>query len=564
MFVKARFTKKHIWITILLICFCFTPSLLRAQRYLVTDLGTLGGSYSGSYTINNVGQIAGDSLLNGGSYLHGFLWENGAMHDLGSLGSSFARGINNSGQVAGWADSPTANGTRAVLWTSGAMYELGALAGYPTNVGFGINSQGQITGWSYDSVGNLGPGFLWTPSPPNGTTGSMVNLPSTGGVRTRGYGVNDLSQVVGESADGNGIARATLWQNGFAALLDVRPSIALAINNAGQSVGFYTTGPIYNCVDGSCVNHAVLWKNGAPYDIGSLPGSIGGEANAINGFGQIIGDSGQHAFLWTPEIANGTSGRMKDLNDLIPPGTGWVLGEAGSRESANGINESGEIVGIGKLNGQKRAYLLTTNTAPDTSVPSTSASLAGPVGTSNWYRGPVTVTLAATDADGRGDVANTSFALNSGPTQTYSIPFAVSEDGIHTIYYWSQDVAGNTEATQSLGPVGIDATSPTVTAAASPASIRKTNKPVSVRLSGTIADVTSGVDVGSGVYSVIDSYGLVQPTSAFSINPNGTYSFTLLIDATLTRNKRRTYTITATAKDAAGNMGIASSSVAIN
>ena len=46
-------------------------------------------------------------------------------------------------------------------------------------------------------------------------------------------------------------------------------------------------------------------------------------------------------------------GVLIDLNSLIPASSGWVLTEA------RGINESGQIVGTGVLNGQERAFLLT-------------------------------------------------------------------------------------------------------------------------------------------------------------------------------------------------------------
>ena len=52
-----------------------------------------------------------------------------------------------------------------------------------------------------------------------------------------------------------------------------------------------------------------------------------------------------HAFLYV-------FGRMRDLNALIPHGSGWVLSEA------NGINDVGQIVGTGTKNGQTRAFLL--------------------------------------------------------------------------------------------------------------------------------------------------------------------------------------------------------------
>jgi probable HAF family extracellular repeat protein len=44
---------------------------------------------------------------------------------------------------------------------------------------------------------------------------------------------------------------------------------------------------------------------------------------------------------------------MQDLNSLIPVGSGWVL------SIANGINDSGEIVGYGLIHGKTHGFLLT-------------------------------------------------------------------------------------------------------------------------------------------------------------------------------------------------------------
>ncbi len=51
----------------------------------MTDLGTLGGSDSYAYGINDSGQIVGGSYTSSGDY-HAFLYANGAMADLGTLG----------------------------------------------------------------------------------------------------------------------------------------------------------------------------------------------------------------------------------------------------------------------------------------------------------------------------------------------------------------------------------------------------------------------------------------------------------------------------------------------
>jgi len=64
------------------------PLQLIAQhaRYTVTDLGTLGGTFSEADGINNRGSVEGTSTLPGDTTLHAFLWRNGVMTDLGTLG----------------------------------------------------------------------------------------------------------------------------------------------------------------------------------------------------------------------------------------------------------------------------------------------------------------------------------------------------------------------------------------------------------------------------------------------------------------------------------------------
>src|SRR5947199_10434111 len=73
-----------------------------AQGYVI-DLGTLGGTHSYGYAINDNGQVVGYSRLPGDTSYHAFLWSGGSMTDMGTLGgkSSYAYGIDNSGRVVG-------------------------------------------------------------------------------------------------------------------------------------------------------------------------------------------------------------------------------------------------------------------------------------------------------------------------------------------------------------------------------------------------------------------------------------------------------------------------------
>jgi probable HAF family extracellular repeat protein len=54
----------------------------------------------------------------------------------------------------------------------------------------------------------------------------------------------------------------------------------------------------------------------------------------------------QHAYIFS-------KAKMTDLNELIPADSGWTLA------AATGINDVGEIVGNGRINGQTHAFLLT-------------------------------------------------------------------------------------------------------------------------------------------------------------------------------------------------------------
>lgn len=220
--------------------------------------------------------------------------------------------------------------------------------------------------------------------------------------------------------------------------------------------------------------------------------------------------------------------------------------------------------------------------ASDSAPPVTTAAVSGATGSNGWFKGAVQVTLSATDSGGR--VASTSYSVDGGATQVYAGAFTVSGDGIHHMSYFSVDSSRNKEQAQQLD-VKIDQTPPVVTAAANPRSLWPPNgKTVNVTVSGSIADATSGVDPSTARFSVVDSFGRVQPSGPMTVGANGAYSVVIPLvaddhdrrdrddrdrrgrresgsrdrddsDRDQKDNRDRTYTITIRAADRAGNTG---------
>ena len=133
------------------------------------DLGSLGGTESDGGAINASGQVSGSSLTTGDAAYHAFLWK-----------------------------PSTPNGT------SGTMHDLLTLGG-TESFGGTINASGQVAGFSYTTGDAAYHAYLWTPTTPNGTSGTMQDLATLGGLNSYSYNVGAGGQVVGASEVANNL-----------------------------------------------------------------------------------------------------------------------------------------------------------------------------------------------------------------------------------------------------------------------------------------------------------------------------------------------------------------------
>jgi probable HAF family extracellular repeat protein len=174
------------------------------------DMGSLGGTGSRALAVNAAGDISGWGSTEGDNEIHAFLSKPGSpLYDLGSLGgpASYGWDVNNAVHVCGWSLlNFVGPESRGFLWADGIMKALGTLGGIYSSA-FGLNDFDQVVGTSTRADG-VEAAFLWSHN-------QMVDLntllvPGADWFLASAWDIDQAGDIVGEGVRPNGDHRAFL------------------------------------------------------------------------------------------------------------------------------------------------------------------------------------------------------------------------------------------------------------------------------------------------------------------------------------------------------------------
>lgn len=315
------------------------------QNGHILAIPTFGGTQGTANAINDRGQVVGAALTETPDP-----FANSPLAACGALPTIFP--CNSSTFATASVFYPGTTETHAFLWHQGSLRDLGTLGG-PDSTAWIINDRGEVAGWSFTSfvanplngVPNMDP-FFWSPA-----DGKMIDLGGLGGSSGAPFWMNNHGQVVGSSnLPGDNDVHPFLWDHGKMkdlGTLGGSSGVAYYVNDTGEVVGTSNK-------DASSLTFAFYWKNGVMKNLGTVDGDECSKALSINSKSQIVGVSDScttgfdlHGFL----VENGEP--IVDLNTLLPPNAALTVILAAL------INDRGEIGCLGSLpNGDTHACLL--------------------------------------------------------------------------------------------------------------------------------------------------------------------------------------------------------------
>lgn len=400
-----------------------TAFLYRHRTRQLVDVGSLLAGVSGlsnaGRALNDEGVVVGMGCDTLTSYRYADDRVEAIRELAGHLGCVLA--VNNPGEVAGWVrpDHSSADRRAMAIRSGGVLEDLQSLPPLKDYVGTSqataINHRGDVVGTFQSRTEDLQLAFLHRKG-----AASVEIIPALGAVTNKTFanGLNGSRQVTGTSYVSGSVAHAFLAE----------PDAGTSTDLAGSGVLASSTGLGLN-------------------DRGDVVGRVD---RMMNGG-------------WTPRAMLYTAGRMWDLNDLTPAGSGVTL------TNAFAINDAGQIVAEGRFGsaGPTRAFLL--DLVGSNLPPSVDAGGPYEVGEEG------TIQLRATGADPLGEAVTFAWDLDGngtfetpGPAATFSSAGVDGPASLQVSVRARDEVGLTTDATATIAVLNVP---PTAVLNATPATL---------------------------------------------------------------------------------------------
>jgi len=344
--VIRKFTCRSLSLVMTLV-FGLMSGLAVAADYQVVDLG----ANVSPRDVNSDRIIAG--ARNTDQYpTIAFRWTPGFGFE--DLDGTSANAINDAGKIAG------------STLTGAFVLDGNHTSSWDEQTAFGINELGNVAGSQAGKNPYRATSIPYNPAVLEGTRWTVMDIALVYPRGTRQGVYADIYSMVDINEAGYMVgSRRRLGLAGSSAIMIAPPYSSV---KSAADVIYLPTGGVANAInDQNLIVGTSLASSGNPafaylYDgvsvnnLGTLSGGSSSGAYDINEFDVVVGYSqssnGNHAFIWDASTG------MRDLNDLAGD-PNWVL------VSATAINNAGDIVGTGLLNGQPHGFLLTNGLPPE-------------------------------------------------------------------------------------------------------------------------------------------------------------------------------------------------------
>ncbi len=265
--------------------------------------------------VNDAGRVVG-SVMDDRSQQMAAMWEDGVRTDLGTLGGvqSAANGVDEAGKIVGWGmyhPDVAVRRWRPFVYENGAMSDLGSLPGGTWNGARAISKNGQLVAGD-GQISRRTPDLIGVIKydPVNGA----VPVGTLGGMQTLTTAINDDGWIIGSSRIGTATDSGLFFvEHAFLYADDRMIDLGVVFGNNSRANGFNGAGVIVGTswdseeipwvkqgfvrFDEELINLTTLLPNGSEWTVL--------EALDINDAGQIVGRGRlgdvEHAILLTPQ-----------------------------------------------------------------------------------------------------------------------------------------------------------------------------------------------------------------------------------------------------------------------